>query len=251
MVAHRTAIDHGLTKAADAAVDRDGRAGAQALVRSPDDDLRPDGVGFGGQQGMDAVEPDGEIDQGVRVKAVVPGDPGVVRLGIGIGILPGNQLKGHDLLICEGVLHGDSVARAGSMIEAYHRSAGIDRLRRVGVEGPRVDIGAVGQRFRVGIDPALDQAIDSGVGGKSRAFTGQRDQHIAVYAASQGLLRTFESQVGTAPEAKCRRESVIVLVGRLDATGLEERSCAENAVGPGERQAPMEIARGLERNSDE
>lgn len=50
-----------------------------------------------------------------------------------------------------------------------------------------------------------------------------------------------------APESKAGRESVVVLVGRLDATGLEERSRAEDAVGAGERQAAVEIAGARER----
>ena len=50
MVAHGTAIEHGVPKAGDAAVDRNGGTRSQALVGGPDNDLRPDGIGLRGQQ---------------------------------------------------------------------------------------------------------------------------------------------------------------------------------------------------------
>ena len=48
---------------------------------------------------MDAIQADGDIDEGARIEAVIPGDAGVVRFSVGIGVLSGDKLKGHHLLI--------------------------------------------------------------------------------------------------------------------------------------------------------
>src|ERR1051326_4055879 len=119
---------------------------------------------------MNAVEANREVEQRAGVEEMIPGDAGVKRLRVGVGVLSGDQLKGHHLLIGECVLREDSIVRAEVLIDADAGRIGIDRLWRIGIERPRVDVSAVRDGLRVGVDPALEQAKDRWVGGERNAF---------------------------------------------------------------------------------
>src|SRR5207302_8887050 len=58
MIAKLAAVHHAMTEAVNSAVDRNRRAGAEALVGSPDPDLRADRIGLGHQQRMNPIEAD-------------------------------------------------------------------------------------------------------------------------------------------------------------------------------------------------
>ena len=167
------------------------------------------------------------------VEDVVPGEPGVVRFRVGVGILAGDKLESHRPFDwCNVCCSEDSVMRPEVLIQADVGRIGIDGLRRVGVECPRVNVGAVGRRLRVSGDPSLDQPVHRGVGGQwACAPIGQRHQDVAVHAAAQFLLRAIQRQVSAPPQTEAGIEAVVVFVGGLNTAHLEERPRGEDAVG--------------------
>ena len=215
------------------------------MVGRADRDLRADRIGLGHQQRMDAIEADRYIQKGAGVKRMVPGKARGVGLGIRVGVLSGHKLESHHLLIGEGVLRKEFVVSAEILIEAKVGRSGVDRLRRVGVEGPGIDVRAVRRGFGISIDPSLEQAEDGGVVGERRTFTRQRNQNVPVDAAPQLLLRTVDGQASPPPETYPGREAVVVFAGGLDTADLKERSCAQNAVRVREKNAAMEVTRLL------
>src|SRR5207249_8235549 len=97
------AVEGGIAEAIHAAIDRDGCVRPEALEGSPDDYLRSHCAGFRNQQGMEAIETRGEVDERVGIEEVVPGQTRIVGLGVRVGILPGHEFERLDLLIGEGV----------------------------------------------------------------------------------------------------------------------------------------------------
>src|SRR5258708_6751055 len=122
---------------------------------------------------MNAIEADRQIKEGAGVKRMVPGEARGVGLGSGVGALSGHKLESHHSLIGEGVLRKEFVVSAELLIEANVGGNGVDGLRGVRVEGPPVDVSAVGRGSGISVDPSLDQAEDGGVIREGRTFTRQ------------------------------------------------------------------------------
>src|SRR5438034_8534269 len=236
------AVKGGVAKEIQAAIDWNGCVRPKALVGSPDDDLRSHCVGLRNQQRMDAIETRGEVDERVGIEEVVPGQTRIVRLGVGVGILAGHEFERLDLLIGEGVPQEQAVARAQILVQVDRGGVGVDGLRRVGVEHSGIDVDAVERKFRVGVDPSLDQPVGGGIGGKRNALRGERHQHIAVHAAPKFLSRAIQREMRAAPQAKTRDQPVVVFVSGLHAAGLEERSRAEDTVAVSEGNPAIEVS---------
>ena len=73
-----------------------------------------------------------------------------MRFGPRIGVLAGGKLEGLDRLRSELVTQRQTVRVAEVLVEPHSGVVVVDQLRRVGVEGPRIDIGAVRQLGRIG-----------------------------------------------------------------------------------------------------
>src|SRR5436309_7460280 len=191
---------------------------------------------------MDAIETCGEVDERVGIEEVVPGQTRIMRLGVGVGILAGHEFERLDLLIGEGVPQEKAVAPAQILVQVDRGGVGVNGLRRVGVEHSGIDVDAIGHKFRVGVDPSLDQAVGGGIGGKRNALRGERHQHIAVHAAPKFLSRAIQREMRPAPQAKPRHKPVVVFVSGLHAAGLEERSRAEDTVAVSEGNSAIEVS---------
>src|SRR5438094_444714 len=78
-----------------------------------------------------------------------------------------------------------------------------------------IDVVAVGRKFRVGVDPALDQAVGARIGGERHALRGERHQHIAVHAAPKFLSGAIQREMCAAPQAKTGHKPVVVFMSGL------------------------------------
>src|SRR5690242_1679028 len=135
--------------------------------------------------------------------------------------------------------------RAKYLVQADRRGIGIDRLRRIEVERPGIDVGAVRREVGVCAEPELYQPGRRRVGGERGALARQGNQDVAIHAAAEFLAGAVEREMGAAPQAEARRETVIVFAGRLHAANLKERTRAEDTVAVRKGDAAVEIARGL------
>ena len=141
--------------------------------QAADGDRRTDSARVRHEQGADAVESGGELGRRVRAPGAFPGGAGGVRLGIGVGILAGDQLERLQVLRGELVAQDEPVAGAGRLVETEAGVVVVDGLRGVGVQGARVDVGAVGEYERIGGQEPLDDRARGGVGGE-RAYARRR-----------------------------------------------------------------------------
>ena len=106
----------------------------------------------------------------------------------------------------------------------------VDGLPRVRIQRPRIDIRPVRQLRRIGVQKALHNGASRGIGNQGCALVRQGHERIPVHAAPHPGLTPFEENVGPAPQGRRESEAVVVIVRRLDASHLKERSRTENAV---------------------
>ena len=151
----------GIAKQVLRAVERDSGAGAEVREHARDLHIRTRIVGFRDEDGPDTVEAHGEISDRCRAPGAIPSQAGHVRLGAGVGVLSGDELKRIDTLRGQGIAESEAVAVKG-LVQAGGDVVGVDDLRRVGVEGAFVDVGPVRQLIGVGGQKARNDLAGSG-----------------------------------------------------------------------------------------
>ena len=218
----------------------DGNSGERAEgFEAGDGDHGADVAGSGQQQRGDAVEAGGDVEHGGGAHLARPRRAHGVGTGVGVGILTGDKLEGLDVLRGEEIAQGESVAVA-ELVEARPGVVVVDDLGCVGVERARIHVGAVGQIRGVGVQEALDDGAGGGVVGEGGALVGLGHEHVAVDGAAEFLLGALEGYVRSAPGGKAEVEAVVVLVGGLHVSHLEERTRADDAVLVGLEDAAVQ-----------
>ena len=185
-------------------------------------DLGSDGVGFGDKPGSHAVKGGGGGGEQVGREAARVGGLGGVIAGGGIGVLPGHELKGVDDLRDERVTKGEGAFGGEVLIEAGGAVVIVDGLRRVGIEGAFVDIGAIGELVGEGVEEALDERAAGGVGDQRGTLVGTRYEDVAVDVAANGLLGGVGGERGSPPKPTGYAEAVVILVRGTEVPGSEK-----------------------------
>ncbi len=153
-----------------------------------------------------------------------------MRSGSGVGVLALDELERQNALVDQLLAQHQPVAVGKKAVDAGGGGIAVDFLGRVGVEHPRVDVGAVGQLGRVSGQDAGHVSGNGWIGGQRGALIGERHQHVAINHSARALLAAGEREEGVSPQRAGQVRAVVVLAGRLDAAHLKERAGAEDAV---------------------
>ena len=127
------------------AVNWNAKSGPQARHHRTGRDQRTRPSLIGNEQRPDAAKTGGKLCACGRGPGARPSKARVVRLGPCVGILAGDKLEGLHRLRSELVEQRKPVRVAQVLVEPGSDVVVVDKLRRVGVEGPRIDVDAVRQ----------------------------------------------------------------------------------------------------------
>ena len=129
------------------------------------------------------------------------------------------------------------------LIQARGGCAGIDRLRGVGVERARVDVGAVRSLGRPGFEPTVNHGAHARVGIKAGSFTGEGHKNVAVDVAAGEALGCFHGGECVLPQSGCVARPEQIVSRWFDCPGLEKATSAEDAVAMCPVDLPMRVFR--------
>ena len=204
-------------------------ARTSSLLRSPS----------GNQQRADAIKANREIRSRVRRPVAVPGDARLVVAGGRIRRLPGDELKGIDVLPDKIVAEREPVVVAEGLIKRPANAVVADVLCGVGIQRPPAPIG---QFVWVGGEDTFHDRPDSGIVGERRALLGRQHLHVAVLLAAVFSLAAVDGKSRALPQRQADRETVVVAAGREHFAHVEKLAGPEDAVVVGPEKIAMNLA---------
>ena len=141
------------------------------MVSPKIDTVGPDGALRRNEQGADSIETGAQMRGRAGVPTPLPRDPRRVGLCVRVRILAVHQLEREQVLRGELIARADAIPAAELLAEPDPAVIIVDRLPRVGVQRPRIDIRPVRQLGGIGVQEPLHYGASRGIGNQGvRSF---------------------------------------------------------------------------------
>jgi len=118
---------------------------------------------------------------------------------------------------------------AEALVQPRPEAVVVDRLQRVGVQRPSIDVGAVGRLRGESRQESFDDGAAGRIGGERCPLGRQRHQDVAVDVAADLLLAAVAGEVSAAPEVRAQPEAIVILMSWPHIARLEKRPRLEDA----------------------